>query len=312
MSRVAAAALPRSPGVYRFRDARGRALYAGRAASLRSRVASYWGDLGDRPHLTAMVARVTSIEAVVCDSEHEAAWLERNLLEHELPPYNRTAGGQEAAVCIAVACSPRAPGLKVVHADGLPADCGPDRPGVRYFGPYLGGARVRLAAAGLHRVYPLRYAGDGQADAAADMASSRGVGPAHRAGLLQAVTAVLDRDPMAVAELRAQLTGRRDAAAAAERYEQAERIQAELAAIDWVVCPQRAAVFEPVSARVAGWADGMLVRFEISGGRLGGWQQLPATQPQAERWLAETPPPWRDFAQRNAALAARLTPATAP
>ena len=37
----AVAGLPGGPGVYRFRDERGRVLYVGRATSLRSRVASY-------------------------------------------------------------------------------------------------------------------------------------------------------------------------------------------------------------------------------------------------------------------------------
>jgi excinuclease ABC subunit C len=307
LGRAASGALPASPGVYRFRDAGGQALYLGRAARLRSRVGSYWGDLGDRQHLTPMMARVAAVEAVVCDSEHEAAWLERNLLEHELLPYNRTAGGQEVAVCIAIASSPRAPGLSVVHADGLPADGDSARSGVRYFGPYLGGARVRLAASGLLRTYPLGYAGDGQAGTVAEMARRRGVGPSDRAALLRSLRAVLDRDPVAVADVRAQLTRRRDVAAAAERYELAERIKAELAALDWVVCPQRAAVLDRVNATVAGWADGMLVMFEVVDGSLRGWQQLPATQAQAQHWLAVTPPRWRDFAERNATLAARLT-----
>src|SRR4051794_22244356 len=49
---------------------------------VRRRVASYWTGLGDRDHFAPMVARVQRVEAVVCASEHEAAWLERNLLEH--------------------------------------------------------------------------------------------------------------------------------------------------------------------------------------------------------------------------------------
>ena len=68
------ARLPLSPGVYRFRDAAGAVLYLGRAVSLRRRVASYWGDLGDRGHLAAMVARIVRVEAVPCASGHEAAW----------------------------------------------------------------------------------------------------------------------------------------------------------------------------------------------------------------------------------------------
>src|SRR5687767_8481942 len=49
--RAAVGRLPAAPGVYRFRDARGRALYIGRATALRHRVGSYWTDLGDRRHL---------------------------------------------------------------------------------------------------------------------------------------------------------------------------------------------------------------------------------------------------------------------
>jgi excinuclease UvrABC nuclease subunit len=78
--------LPSEPGVYRFRDAGGRVLYVGRATVLRSRVGSYWSDLRGRRHLTRMVAQVVRIEAVACGSVHEAAWLERNLLETAMPP----------------------------------------------------------------------------------------------------------------------------------------------------------------------------------------------------------------------------------
>ena len=92
-AREQAALLPLAPGVYRFRDGAGKVLYLGRATSLRHRVASYWGDLRDRAHLTPMVARVARVEAVACDSVHEAAWLERNLLLARKPPWNRAPAG---------------------------------------------------------------------------------------------------------------------------------------------------------------------------------------------------------------------------
>jgi hypothetical protein len=137
--------------VYRFKDGAGRVLYLGRAVSLRRRVASYWGDLGDRGHLAAMVARVATVEAVVCDSAHEAAWLERNLLQAQLPPWNRSpTGGQEKEVWIRLRESARAPGLQIVHRPS---------PRAREFGPYLGGLQVRRAVSGLSRVLPLAYAG---------------------------------------------------------------------------------------------------------------------------------------------------------
>src|SRR5690242_16606928 len=82
--------LPAEPGVYRFVDARGGVLYIGRATDLRARAASYFSDLRDRPHLTRMTARAAGVQAIVCDSVHEAAWLERNLLERRMPRWNRT------------------------------------------------------------------------------------------------------------------------------------------------------------------------------------------------------------------------------
>ena len=153
-ARELALRLPAAPGVYRFSDARGRVLYLGRAVSLRRRAVSYWGDLGDRGHLAPMVARTASLEAVVCDSAHEAAWLERNLLQASLPPWNRApSGGQEKEVWIRLSESARTPGVAVVHRPS-PA------PGARYFGPYLGGLQVRRAVSGLSRVLPLAYAGE--------------------------------------------------------------------------------------------------------------------------------------------------------
>ena len=113
--RAVVSRLPTGPGVYRFRDSRGRALYVGRAVNLRRRVTSYWGDLGDRPYLTRMVAQAERVEAVACDSGHEAAWLERNLLERAKPRWNRALGGLDVPVCIRLDRR----GLAVVRAGGL-------------------------------------------------------------------------------------------------------------------------------------------------------------------------------------------------
>ena len=309
--RAAVRVLPGALGVYRFRDAERRVLYVGRATHLRRRVASYWGDLGDRQHLVAMVPQIAEIEAAECASEHEAVWLERNLLERSLPPWNRTAGGQEVPVCIRVDASARSPGTKVLHLPlpGLSRAHG--NAAVRYFVPYLGAARVRLAAAGLHRALPLGYTSDGQSSLLRELGASRGVDGTDRAALAASLCAVLSRQATAVAALRAQLAALRDAAAAGEAYEVAGRIQAELAALEWITCPQRAAVLEPREAKLAGWADGVLVRFEVRAGRLAGWRQVVRSREQAGPRLAATPPEWREFAERNAALAARLLAAAA-
>jgi excinuclease ABC subunit C len=295
------AALPREPGVYRFRDARDRVLYIGRAAELRGRVASYWSDLGDRRRLRPMVRRIVRIEAVVCASRHEAAWLERNLLEARLAPWNRTRGGQETPVRIALDPRPASPGLRVLHDhDAVPE-------GVRAFGPYLGGEQVRRAVAGLHRVLPLAWTGERLEGTGRAMAADRGVTAGDREALATTVAAVLEREPDAVARVRAELVACRDRAAAAAAFELAGRIHAELGGLEWVTGAQRVTALDGGDADVCGWADGVLATFAIRDGRLRGWSQRPAaTAAGVAAELAATPPAWRDFAGRNAALAAAL------
>jgi excinuclease ABC subunit C len=296
--REQAARLPLAPGVYRFRDEAGQVLYLGRATSLRRRVVSYWGDLGDRAHLSPMVARIGRVEAVACDSAHEAAWLERNLLQARMPPWNRVrSGGQEVEVWIRLSDSAREPGVAVVHE---PAPDG------RHFGPYLGGRQVRLAVTGLCRVLPLAYAGDGAAGLRADMARALGVSAADRTAMAATAAAVLARDTAAVASVRASLAGRRDAAASALAFEFAARIQGEIEALDWVTAEQKVTRDPPYDADAYGWADGLLVHFEVRGGRLAGWAVRPCGAATAARRLAQTPHEWAAFAHRNAELAARL------
>lgn len=291
--------LPGTPGVYRFRDARGRVLYIGRATALRSRVASYWSDLRDRGHLAPMVDRIARVEAVTCDSAHEAAWLERNLLESSLPPWNRTPGGQESLVYIRLDQRPAAPRLTAEH---LRAPAGH----LRHFGPYLGGLRARRAVAALDRIFPLAATGTGLRGSQLDMARARGVAGADRGELIRGLTAVLEREPAAVARARAELERLRGRAAGTLAFELAGRIQDELEALDWVTSPQRVTTMDAADFDVCGWSGGVLVRLRMRGGRLGQWSQRRCSRSGAAPHLAATPAAWTDYARRNAELAAAL------
>jgi excinuclease ABC subunit C len=298
-ARVAVGRLPGSPGVYRFRDESGRILYIGRATNLRHRVDSYWGKLSDRRHLTRMVPRIAVVEAVACDSVHEAAWLERNLLERRKPYWNRARGGQEVPVYIRLDQQVRSAGLRMVHEHELLSPA-------RHFGPYLGGVKVRMAISALHRVLPVAYAADNLTGSERDMARARGIAPADRDALVRTAVAVLDRHPDALIALVAELARRRDAAAAELSFELAARMQQEIEAVEWVAAEQKASTLEPHHTDVHGFAGGILVRFEVRAGRLGGWTQRACTEAAARDAVAATPPAWQPFAQRNAELAALL------
>ena len=292
--------LPRAPGVYRFRDARGTVLYVGRATELRPRVSSYWSKLRGRRHLARMVAQIDRVEAVACDSVHEATWLERNLLERSLPRWNRTRGGQETPVYLRLDTRPSAPGLSVAHVRQ-------DAAGVQYFGPYLGGERARQTVSALHRILPLAHAGTGLRGAELDMARARGIGTIDAADLADAVAAVLRRDPAAITQARSDLEGARDRASAAMAFELAGRIQGELQALEWTTGRQRVTVEDDATDIDAyGWSGGILVHFAIHAGRLDTWSQRSCAQVRAVPRLAATPPDWTGFAQRAAELAVSL------
>jgi excinuclease ABC subunit C len=243
-----------------------------------------------------MVPRIARVEAVVCDSGHEAAWLERNLLEHRKPYWNRTRGGQEVPVYLRL----DARALTIVHEHQAAEGHG------RLFGPYLGGAKVRLASSALDRALPLAYADPGRSGFSRDMARVLGIAPTDRGALVEAVTATLRRDQSTLDAVRAELTRRRDAAAAALAFELAARVQLELEALEWITAEQKVTTSTLDDADVAGWAGGVLVRLEIRAGRMRAWNQTACAEPAAAGPLAATPPTWRPFAQRAADLAARL------
>ena len=297
MTSTALARLPGSPGVYRFRDGAGRVLYIGRATHLRSRVSSYWGALHDRRHLRRMVPQIARVEAVACDSVHEAAWLERNLLERSKPRWNRIRGGLEVPVYILL--DHDTPRITLAHR---PA------PGAEVFGPYLGGSQGRLAVSGLERILPLRYTVERLDGGLRDLARIRGVTAADRPAFLATITAALRRDVGATHGVRESLAQLRDKAASTLAFELAARIQQEIEALEWIGAEQKVTRLHPGDDHdVYGWAGGLLVRFRMRGGRLDGWEQRASTQAAAQRYLALTPDGWSAFAGRNAELARELS-----
>src|SRR6201991_3638532 len=80
-------ALPDSPGVYLFRDARGRVIYVGKAKSIRKRVASHFSNptlYGTR----ALTDEVENIEALAVATEAEALLTEQTFIKQYKPRFN--------------------------------------------------------------------------------------------------------------------------------------------------------------------------------------------------------------------------------
>src|SRR3954467_426822 len=84
----ALATMPANPGVYRMLDAKGDALYVGKARSLKKRVTAYTqiGRLDER--LRRMVNETAAMEVITTHTEAEALLLEANLIKRLKPRFN--------------------------------------------------------------------------------------------------------------------------------------------------------------------------------------------------------------------------------
>jgi excinuclease ABC subunit C len=295
------ALLPHEPGVYILRDRAGRIIYVGRSRDLATRVRSYWIDLKDRPHLARMVARVEWVEPVVCASEHEAAFLESDLLERHPTRFNRTLG-MESCVWLRLDGSSPTPDLTVMHEVAA-------RDGAEWFGPYLGWEPARQATVGLLRLYPLRHSGAAISRSDRELGRSLGVSPADMPALAHSIRRVLRRDTHAVRDAVRDLEEIRDRAADCLNFEHAAAVQEQIRGLRWISQVQKLASLDPVDGDFAamGVASSAAVQVVLSlrGGRL--IQRHLRRLPDAGPGSAAAPDDdWAVLAQRNADLMAKL------
>src|SRR5437867_6552179 len=141
-------ALPAKPGVYLFRDGRGRVLYVGKAKSLRPRVRSYFQKGESRAQIAQLPARVADLEVIVTDTEVEALHLEQNLVKRHRPPFNVRLRDDKSFPYIAVTVEDEYPRVMFTRER--------HRRGVVYFGPYANAKKVRETLDVLNRVFKFR------------------------------------------------------------------------------------------------------------------------------------------------------------
>ena len=87
IARPETGSIPTRPGVYMFRDKRGRVVYVGKAKSLRSRLSNYFAT-GLPPRTEAMVEAAVDVEWIVTRERGRGLHLELNLIKQHRPRYN--------------------------------------------------------------------------------------------------------------------------------------------------------------------------------------------------------------------------------
>jgi len=139
--------LPDAPGVYVFRDGRGRPLYVGTSSAISTRVRSYFTAAERRARISEMLAAAERVEAIECAHALEAEVRELRLIAAHKPPYNRRSKYPERVVWLKLTdeAYPRLSLVRVVGSDGA-----------AYLGPFGSRRAAELAAAGIYDALPLR------------------------------------------------------------------------------------------------------------------------------------------------------------
>ena len=147
--RPAPGSIPESPGVYRFRDGRGRVVYVGKAKNLRSRLNSYFADFaGLHPRTQSMLLAAAQVDWTVVGTEVEALQLEYSWIKEFDPRFNVRYRDDKSYPYLAVTMDEDFPRVQVMR--------GAKRRGVRYFGPYSHAWAIRDTVDTLLRVFPVR------------------------------------------------------------------------------------------------------------------------------------------------------------
>jgi excinuclease ABC subunit C len=270
--------LPAEPGVYLFKNARGRVLYVGKAQNLRARVRSYLTAGGDgRARIEELVKSAADVAVVLTPSVKDALLLENELIKQHRPPFNVRLRDDKQYLALRLSSRDPWPRLTMVRRFA--------RDGARYFGPYTSSGAMREVVSQLRRIFPLRSCSDAvfrdyQRRGRPCIEYEMGRCPAPCVGRVssEAYAELVQGTELFLRgrsrELVASLEARMGDAAWAERFEEAALLRDRIAAIRETVGRQRIVSEKPVDrdavalAREGGEVDVYVV--QVREGRVAG------------------------------------------
>jgi excinuclease ABC subunit C len=139
--------LPDKPGVYQFKNEKGKVIYVGKALNLKNRVRSYFHTSQSNAKTEALVSKIYDFELVVTDSEVEALVLENNLIKEFKPRYNVNLKDDKSFPFIKITNElfPRIYPTRRVIRDGS-----------KYFGPYTSVKSMKSALRMINEIFKIR------------------------------------------------------------------------------------------------------------------------------------------------------------
>ncbi len=230
--RYLADGLPDVPGVYLFRDGKGRPLYIGTSTSILTRVRSYFTAAENRKRISEMIHIAERVDAVECAHSLEAEIRELRLIAAHKPPYNRRSKFPERTTWLKLTAEayPRLSMVARVKDDGA-----------GYLGPFGSRHTAVLAMDAVYEALPLRQC---RRKLSAKLASAacvlvelgRCAAPCelrvtrdeYRRQAVEPFARALAGDP---GEVIRRLLTRIETLASRQRYEQAAQVRARMAAL---------------------------------------------------------------------------------
>ena len=276
--RPAPGSIPESPGVYRFRDERGRVVYVGKAKSLRQRLNSYFADFASlHPRTQSMLRAAAQVDWTIVSTEVEALQLEYNWIKEFDPRFNVRYRDDKSYPYLAVLMDEEFPRAQVMR--------GAKRRGVRYFGPYSHAWAIRDTLDTLLRVFPIRTCSAGVFKRAGQIGrpcllgyigkcSAPCVGRIDAAAHRQLAEEFCDFMAGQTGRFIKRLETQMRAAADAEEYERAARLRDDVQALQRAMEKQAVVLADGTDADVIALAEDQLEAavqvFYVRGGRVRG------------------------------------------
>jgi excinuclease ABC subunit C len=276
--RPAPGSIPESPGVYRFRDERGRVIYVGKAKNLRSRLNSYFADyIGLHPRTQGMLRAAARVDWTVVGTEVEALQLEYSWIKEFDPKFNVRYRDDKSYPYLAVLMNEEYPRVQVMR--------GAKRRGVRYFGPYSHAWAIRDTVDTLLRVFPVRTCSPGVFKRAGQIGrpcllgyigkcSAPCVGRITAADHRQLAEEFCDFMAGQTGRFIKRLEAQMREAAAVEEYERAARLRDDIQALQRALEKQAVVLPDGTDADVIALAEDQLEAavqvFYVRGGRVRG------------------------------------------
>jgi excinuclease ABC subunit C len=244
--------IPVDPGVYLYKDCKGKIIYVGKAKSLRNRVRTYFQDSRNSDFkLDYLLAEIADVEFIVVANEMEALALENNLIKRHKPKFNILLRDDKTYPYIKLTLNEEYPRIFVTRRV--------KKDGALYFGPYFPASLAHRTFKLMNRYFQIRACSidiDGKRPRVClDYHIKRCLGPC--------VASVCNKEEYTsrVQDLKLFMEGKRTdlvkrltekmhVAVAEERFELAAHLRDTIRTIDQLSEPQRISSLQAVNVDV--------------------------------------------------------------